>query len=188
MGVRAYRDTDLIKRVESLSTFKGWRDGVYDVWVRSDEDTFDRFDDKVYTFEVQKGIPKFIMVCTGTSNAGAEGLLRFEKYNALGCAVLKSDTLIYGSHKFGKHKGYDAYVQNIGFPYFRDGDKDKKAEEQGKEYSNIIGANCHKAGVNSIVIGGWSVACLVRNQLEQYNKWLRYMNKRPLSIVILKEF
>jgi hypothetical protein len=188
MPVRAYRDTDIIKRVESLKSFKGWKDGVIDVWVRSDEDEFDRFDDKVYTFEVTKGVPKFIMVCTGTTNAGAQGLLHFDEYNALGCAVLKSDTIVYNSHRAGKHKGYDAYVQNVGFPYFRDADKDKKAEEVGKEYKDIIGANCHKAGLNSTLIGGWSVACLVRNQLEQYNKWLRWMAKRPLTVVILKEF
>ena len=189
-NVREYTDKQLIDEVEKLPMFKGWLKGIYDIWVRSNEDEFNKFDDKVYTFECLKDgeKPLFIMVCTGTSNAGAEGLLHFDKYNALGCAILKSNTIIYNSHSYGKHKGkYYAYVQAKGFPYFRDGNKNTKAEEIGKEYSNIIGANCHKAGVHSTEIGGWSVACLVRNDLKQYETWLNFMNKRPLSVAILKE-
>lgn len=191
MAVRKYTDLELIERVESLESFKGWKKGIFDIWVRSSEDIFDRFDDKVYTFECEEDgqRPKFVMVCTGTSNAGAQGLKQFDKYNTLGCAILKSDVLVYDSHVYGLHKGkYAAYRQNKGFPYFRDGDKDNKAEEIGKEYNNIIGANCHAAGENSTVIGGWSLACLVRNVKAQYNRWMTFMNKRPLSVAILSEF
>lgn len=189
--VRAYKDEDLIQRVESLPSFKGWKKGVFDIWVRSNEDIFDRFDDKVYTFECEEDgkQPRFIMVCTGTSNAGAQGLKQFDKYNSLGCAILKADVLVYNSHTFGKHRGkYDAYRQAKGFPYFRDNDKDERSEEIGKEYSDIIGANCHKAGVKSTIVGGWSLACLVRNVEADFNRWLKFMNKRPLSVVILTEF
>lgn len=189
--VRPYKDKELLDRVESLSTFTGWKKGIYDIWVRSSEDTFNAFDDAVFTFECLKDgeKPKFIMVCTGTSNAGAQGLKNFEQYNQFGCAVLKSDIIMYGSHIYGLHKRkVPAYVQAKGFPYFRDNDKDDKAEEIGKEYNNIIGANCHPAGENSIKIDGWSTACLVRNNKKQYNLWLAYMNKRPLSVCILKEF
>lgn len=190
MSVKTYTDEQLLDRVAALADFKGFPNGILDIWVRSNEDAFDKFDDKVYTFECfgETKPPRFVMACTGTTNAGAEGLKNFSKYNRLGCAVLKSDTIVYQSHRFGTHKGYPAYRQSKGFPYFRDGDKDNKAEEIGKEYNDITLANCHKAGQFSTQIGGWSVACLVRNQLAQWKKWLTFMNKRDLSVVILKEF
>lgn len=185
-----YSDKQLLDRVRGLESFKGFRpDSIVDIWVRSKADEFDRFDDKVYTFHVQGGFIKFEMVCTGTSNAGAVGLKQFSKYNSLGCAILKSDVIVYDSHAYGLHKGqYPAYRQAKGFPYFRDDNKNEKCEEIGKEYSDIIGANCHKAGQYSTQIGGWSVACLVRNQKSQFDAWMRFMNKRPLTVAILKEF
>lgn len=191
MSVRSYTDEQLIQRVESLRSFKGWKVGKYCIMVRSNEDTFDRFDDKCYLFDVlvQDQKPKFAAVYPITTNAGAQGLKNYDKYNAIGCAVLKSDVLIYGSHQPGKHKGkYDAYTQRIGFPYFRDGDKDNHAEEIGKEYSNIIGANIHKAGANSVQISGWSVACLVFPKENDFNKFMFWANKNPLNVVILNEF
>jgi len=193
-NVRSYTDTQLIDRVESLSTFRGWVKGKYDIWVRSSEDEYNRFDDKVYSFECFEDgeRPKFIMVCSGTTNAGSQGLKNFEKYNRLGCAVMKSDVIVYKSHQLGKHKGkYWAYVQSysVGFPYYRDNNKDNKSDEVGRVYRNRIGANCHKAGDYSTQIGGWSVACLVRNIKKQYLKWMKWMDKNQyLNVAILKEW
>lgn len=190
-NVRSYTDTELINRVEGLPSFKGWKVGKYAIMVRSNEDEYNRFDDKCYTFDVlvENQKPKFADVFPITTNAGAQGLKQFDKYNALGCAVLKTDVLIYDSHKIGKHKGaYSAYVQNVGFPYFRDGDKDNAAEEIGKEYNNIIGANIHKAGANSTQIDGWSVACLVFPKVKDFDKFMFWANKQKVSVCILKEF
>lgn len=187
-NVRKYADREILDRVSSLPSFKGFPTGFWDVWIRSNEDEYNKFDDKVYTFKGEV----FQMVCTGTTNAGAEGLKNYAKYNSKGCAVLKSDVIVYDSHIIGKHKGeYDAYIQGFtnGFPYFRDGDKDNKAEEIGKEYNDRIGANCHAAGEASELIGGWSVACLVRNVKKQYLAWMKLLNRQTkLTVCILKEF
>jgi hypothetical protein len=193
MGVKSYTDQQLIKRVETTARgFEGWKKGVYDVWVRSHEDVTDAFDDKVYTFNVpaEGAIPEFRMVCTGTSNAGSYGLKRFKDYNPEGCAVLESDRIVYGSHAYGFHKNYRAYRQVRPFPYYRDNDLDGKAEELGRVHNDIIFANCHRAAAagESTRIYNWSVACLVRNKANQWNAWLAYMNERPLSVCILKEF
>lgn len=190
-NVRSYTDEELIKRVESLPTFAGWRKGKYAIMVRSNEDEYDRFDDKCYCFEslLEGQKPKFAKVFPITTNAGSQGLKDFAKYNTLGCAVLKSDVLVYNSHKIGKHKGkYTAYVQNVGFPYFRDNDKDNKAEEIGKEYTNIIGANIHKAGASSTQIGGWSVACLVFPKENDFNSFMEWSEHKAMNVVILNEF
>ncbi len=197
--MRAFRDEELINRVESLPSFKGWVDGVYDIWVRAKrtEGNYDRFCDKVFTYKVKDGIPKFIQVCTGTSTAGSYGLLRFFDYNKLGCAVLDGDQIIYGFQAFGYHKHihdaeHEAYVQIKGASYHRDNDKDHIAEDTlGEAYNDIIGANSHHAGWLSLWIKNWSVACLVRNVRTQFNKWLSFMKsegKPRLNVAILNEF
>jgi hypothetical protein len=188
--VKNYTDEQLLARVASLPTFKGFpKDGFLDVWVRSAKDEFNTFDDKAYTFQCfPDKKPVFKMVCSGTTNAGQFGLEHFDEYNSLGCAVLKADCIVYDSHEYGLHKGKPAYRQKRGFPYFRDNDTDKKAEEIGKQYGDIIGANCHRAGANSTVIANWSTACLVRNVEKQFLSWLLLMNKNTLNVAILKEF
>jgi hypothetical protein len=189
--MRSFRDEEVLYRVEQLPTFKGWIDGIYDIWIRSKKDEYDRFDDKVFTYIVEDGVPKFVMACTGTSNAGSFGLMNFKLWNNRGCAVLKSDVIVYGSHAYGLHKGKPAYRQVKNFPYFRDGDRDRKAEEIGPEFSEPIGANCHRAGTMSVFINNWSVACLVRNQLAQFQRWLGYLiskGKPRLNVAILKEW
>ncbi len=128
------------------------------------------------------------MVTTGTCNAGSYGLMNFRTYNKKGCAVLKSDIIVYYSHGPGLHKGKPAYVQILPFPHYRDNDLDEKAEEIGQEYYDIIGANCHPAGTFSTIINNWSLACLVRNIKAKYDEWLKFMNKRKLSVCILKQF
>lgn len=189
-NVKNYTDEEILKRVSELATFRGFPDGVLDVWVRSNEDGYDQFDDKVYTFECygDRKPPRFVMVCSGTTNAGSFGLMNFRTYNSKGCAVLKSDVIVYGSHLYGYHKNTIAYRQAKPFPYFRDGNRNKRAEEIGPEYNDIIYANCHAAGAFSTVIKNWSVACPVRNVCAQFDAWMKFMNKRPLSVAILKEF
>lgn len=187
--MRKFTDKEILDRVAGLSTFRGFPNGPMDVWVRSSADEFDRFDDRAFTYECRGpgSVPQFVMARTGTTNAGAYGLLHFDRYNRAGCAVLRSETIVYGSHRYGLHKGLPAYVQAKPFPYYRDADRDRRIDESGPLYYDIIGANLHRAGVNSTVIGRWSTACLVTATLADFERWLRLMNKRPLTLCILKE-
>lgn len=193
MLVRNYTDAELVKRVETHARgFDGWKPGVYDIWVRSRVQTMDAFDDKVYTFEVDRGQsrPEFRMVCTGTSYAGSYGLKKWHEYNSKGCAVLESDRFVRNSHVYGRHKNYAAYRQAKPWPYYRDNNYNNIAEEIGPVYNDIIFANCHRAAAAGVStrIYNWSVACLVRNNANQWNGWMAFMNKHPLSVAILKEF
>ena len=188
--MRTFTDKEVLDRVSGLSTFTGFPDGVMDVWIRSTADAFDSFDDKAFTYECFGGAkpPEFVTARNGTTNAGSYGLLHFEKYNHDGCAVLKSDVIVYDSHKYGLHKGKPAYRQAKGFPYFRDANRNQKAEEIGPEHDDIIGANVHRAGQNSTVINNWSTACLVTANLSKFLAWLDYMKKGPLTVCILEEW
>lgn len=194
-NVRSYTDLELIERVESLPSFKGWKVGKYFFCVRSSEDEFNKFDDKGYPFEVfvEGQRPKFIAVYPITTNAGAQGLKRFETYQKLGCAVAIADHITYGSHVYGLHgkSQYPAYVQTFKgeqYPYTRDNDRDDKAENYGKIYTDRIGMNIHKAGVDTAEINGNSTACWVFKRSNDFNKFLTWANKLPINGCILAEF
>lgn len=188
--MRSFTDDEVLARVKSLPTFTGFPKGPLDIWIRSADDKFDSFDDKAFTYECygDSKPPRFVMSRIGTTNAGSYGLKHFDEYNHLGCAVLKSDVIVYDSHVSGLHKGKPAYRQAKGFPYFRDNNRNERAEEIGKEYADIIFANVHRAGVNSTVIKNWSTACLVTANLSKFLEWIKWMNKRPLTVCLLKEW
>ena len=195
MSLRGYSDNELIHRVEAFTQgFDGWKKGVYDCWVRANKSAkeVDIFADKAYTFVVgDDGIPQFRMVCTGTSLTGSWALKNYRQYSKLGAAVLASNQFVRDSHFYGTHKGYAAYRQGKPFPFYRDGDLDSLAEELGELHTNeIILANCHRAKQNatSTIIYNWSAACLVRASYTQWCGWLAFMNKRPLSVAILREW
>ena len=191
--MRTFTDKELLDRVQTLPTFTGFPNGPLDIWVRSTADEFDAFDDKGFTYECYGDAkpPKFIMVRNGTTNAGSYGLKHFKDYNPLGCAVLKSDIIIYDSHKVGLHKKKPAYRQAKGFPYFRDNNLNNRADEIGPEFNDVILANVHRAGQNSTVINNWSTACIVTANLAKFLAFLDYMKSKgnpSLTVCILKEW
>lgn len=192
-NVKNYTDDQILNRVESLSTFKGWKKGKYEILISSLEDEFNKFDDKAYSFECLKDgeKPTFKFVQSCTVNAGSSGLLNFEKYGNKRCAVLKPDHMEYDAWSFGKHRGeYDAYRQVKAWPYIWDDNHNKIAGDSNKIVEGeIIHANMHKAGKHSTDINGNSIACIVRPIEEDFNKWMKYMNKEIVKgTVILKEW
>jgi len=84
--------------------------------------------------------------------------------NVEGTAIIKEG---YYSNvwEMGLHRGEYLALKQVGnMTYFRDNDKDSLPEIDGmKEYTGIIGANCHRANANgqSIQIDKWSAACQV---------------------------
>lgn len=192
-NVKNYTDAEIIARVESLPTFLGWKKGKYDIWIRSQEDAFDKFDDKAYCFEVkiEGAKPEFIAVHSGTTNPGAQGLKNFEKYGNKRCAVLLADVIVYDCLEYRKHKGqYFAYCQRLPLPFIWDDNHNEKSGDSDKiiEGQNIS-ANNHAAGEDSENIGGWSIACTVRDIHKQFDDMMTWMNKDKFQTrVILNEW
>lgn len=198
--MRGFTDNEILGKVTKAENYKGFPGSIttpefLDVWIRDNSpNPTDKFQDKVFTYECYGNdkTPVFKMRCTGTSQTGKYGLLNFLKWNKKGVAVLKTNYIVYHSHVFGLHKGKAAYIQAhdnrfVPFPYYRDNNKNLKAEEIGQIYWDRIGANCHRASWLSLFIGLWSIACLVRNNLNEFLAWLKLLNKRPLSVVIFNE-
>lgn len=190
--VRAYKAYELLNRVRKLDSFKKLPKDYWILGVQSNEDTFNEFDDKFYLF---KG-DRFIMVTPGTTNAGTTGLLNYDLYNKRGCLIVKTNEWYYGLWKFGYHKGRMPALKQIEpIKYYRDWNKNKRAEEYGKLYEGLRGVNFHTALYQKILsftrkwIGGWSVGCQVVNNLSKYYKILDLVKKQDsVSYCLIKEF
>lgn len=189
--VKKYSDAQLLNKVKTLPSFKGFPKGYWILGVQSEEDQFNVFDDKFYLFQGEK----FIMVTTGTTNAGKNGLMKYDDYNPEGVAVIKTNEWYYDVWKFGLHRGkMEALRQVKPFLISRDGDKDQKVEE-GKSLPVICGINFHANTYNmdskeiKQIIGPWSLGCQVTNNTVHYNKIIELVKpQKVVTYCLLKEF
>jgi hypothetical protein len=200
--VKNYTDAQLLNKIKTLASFKGFPNGFFIVGVQSQEDTFNVFDDKFYLFE-NIGTPftndinqiKFHVVTSGTTNAGKNGLLTYDSYNKDGVAVIKTNEVYYNVWKYGLHRGkMKALRQHRSFLISRDGDKDQKIEE-GLSSWVMCGINFHantydmdSTEIKSI-IGGWSLGCQVVNNIPKYNQIIDLVKpQKVVTYILLKEF
>lgn len=188
-NVKPYTDKQILDRVKSLPSFKTIPANFWLIGIRSDEDAFNRFDDKLYLFEGEK----FHDVWKGTTNAGKDLL---NPINKRGEAVLKSDEIYYDSHERRKHRNKVlAYCQRIDLPLYRDDDRDQKTEElKGPVFENT-GINIHPASyqIGSTLerefIGPWSVGCQVFAIRSDFDEFMeKTKGQKILTYCLLKEF
>lgn len=180
-NVRSYSDKELLNRVMKLGGYKIIPDGFWLLFVRSKEDEFDKFDDKVYLFNNTT----FIMVTSCTTNKGANGT-----------AVIKSDQWLYDGFIYGLHKGkMKCLRQNTPFYFYRDFNKDKKTDESGKLYYENIQTQFHGATYHEGVpvvrdkIGLWSEGCIVANVNKDYENIIKLTKHQVIvSGCLIKEF
>ena len=189
--MKSYTDKQLLEKAKSLPSFKQLPANYWLLGVQSNEDKFNEFDDKFYLF---KG-DKFIMVTTGTTNAGLTGLKNYNTYNSEGCAVIKTNEWYYSLWTPGFHKGkMKALKQATPIKFYRDWNKNDKAEEIGKLREGIICINFHTAtyqpgNIITRLIGGWSTGCQVCNNTADYYKILNLIgSQKYVSYCLLKEF
>ena len=180
--VKKYTDKQLLNYVKALPSFKKIPKGRWLLGVRSNEDVYNTYDDKIYEFEGEK----FIRVVTATTNAGA-GVLRggYLKYNKKGVAVLKANEWYYNVWSYGKHRGKMPALRQVGrrVKVYRDGNKNKKSEELGKYELGWYGINYHTNTYNfslanskivNWLIGHWSAGCQVVNDRKAYLEQMEY--------------
>jgi len=111
-NVRKYTDKQLLDKVKSLDTFESIPSNYWALFVRSNEDAANLFDDKCYIFNGSK----FVTVTTCTTNKGHKGT-----------GVVEANVWNYDGYKLGLHRGKTpAGIQVKGFPYRRDFTTDGK--------------------------------------------------------------
>lgn len=110
--------------------------------------------------------------------------------------MIKTNEWYYDLWKPGKHKGkMHALVQRKPILYYRDWNKNQKAEQIGKIYEGNIGINFHTVlyGISMSFwrkfIGGWSVGCQVCNIVADYYRILGKVNdQKKISYCLIDEF
>ena len=180
-NIRSYTDLNLLDRVKSLPDFTHIPQGYWNLWVRSNEDAFDKFDDKRYLFKGER----FISVRSCTTNKGGHGT-----------AVIKSDQWLYDGFVFGLHKGkMECFRQNKPFYFYRDTNGDRVTDETGELFFENIQTQWHTItyhkGVDVVreQIGLYSEGCLVDNDNLKYEKDLELCrSQKIMSGCLLKEF
>lgn len=190
--VKNYRDHQLINRVKSLPSFRGIPEGFWILGVQSNEDTYNRFDDKFYLFLGEK----FITVVSGTTNAGTTGLKNYDRYNRNGVLVVKTNEWYYDLWKPGYHRGrMPALRQNKPIKYFRDWNKNTSIEEIGEVREGMRGINFHTVLYQKNLsfirkwIGGWSVGCQVVNNVGRYYRILDTVwHQDTVTYCLIQEF
>lgn len=190
--VKPYTDKQLLDKVRSLNDFKFIPNKYWLLFVRSEEDTPNKFDDKCYLYHGEE----FIMVTSCTTNAGISGLYNYQKYNLNGTFIAKSNVWNYEVWKYGLHRSKMPALRQVrAMIGFRDNNRNDKSEEIGDEVKGLYGINFHTVDYRlrpsfwRRLIGGWSVGCFVLNKVNDYLKILSYLRKQPsVSMCILKEF
>ena len=194
-NVRNYTDKQILDRCKSLPSFNGIPKGIWLCGIRSNENTPNIYDDKMYQFNGET----FIQVTSCTTEPGASGLIDYKKYQQDGIAVVKANEWYYDLWQYGLHKGKMPALKQINnIKYYRDADGDKFAEENGKIHVGIIGINWHTAtyltadkDIENLVIptvGTWSLGCQVNNVVKDYKKMLNRMKTGKISYCLLEEF
>jgi len=189
--VRNYTDNQLLAKVKSLSSFKSIPQGYWILGVQSQEDVFNTFDDKFYLFKGEE----FVLVTSGTTNAGKNGMISYESQNKQGVAVLKTNEWYYDVWKYGLHKGKMRALKQVRpFLISRDGDKDEKIEENNS-LQVICGINFHANTYdldNKVIreiIGAWSLGCQVVNDTPKYVKFMDLLQPQKIvTYCLIKEF
>jgi hypothetical protein len=180
-NVKNYTDKQLLDKVMQLKSFQFIPAGIWLLFVRSNEDGNDVFDDKCYVFKFNQ----FQFVTSCTTNKGNKGT-----------AVMVADNWCYDAYTYGLHKGkMEALRQVKRIPYQRDFTKDGKTNPTTEIKTDIINMNIHGATYNrgsqqvAQSIGGWSEGCLVLNNNPEYERMIKMAKDFPSnSICLINEF
>lgn len=191
-NVKSYTDKQLLDRVKQIGGYT--TKGKYLlIGVQSNEDAFDKFDDKFYLFDGDT----FVMVLSGTTNAGRTALKLFDRYGLKGAAVWRTNQFIKDCFVRGFHKRkMRALRANADIEFYRDYDRDDRADQTGTLYKKNIWANFHgvdydeDSNVIRNDIGGWSFACQVANNMAKYRKLIKLVwdRNKPVDYCLLDEF
>lgn len=191
--VKSYSSKNLLDKVKSLDSFKTIPKGFWLCGVRSNENTKNIYDDKIYLF---KG-DRFIDVITATTNSGSYGFKNYWKWNSNGVGEIKSNEWYYDVWKLGKHKiKMDALRQVGGFKIIRKKTEDDDNQIWSWEWWKGFNFHCNSYNIwskfKNWVINGWSVGCQVANDRKKYFKnWIPLFKKSKQKLytyVLLDEF
>ena len=179
--VRNYTTKQILDKIKSLPTFRGFPAGKSIVGARSIENYKNVNDDKFYlldNFGDTTKDPICYEVLTGTTQSGSHGFTNWYKWSKEGYAEIKANECYYDVWKGGYHNSKMMALKQYGdFKVIRKkyfGDPNTKWKWESNK-----GLNFHTQSYNKLkkvvswFIGGWSTGCQSPNNVQDYYKIIK---------------
>lgn len=170
----------ILTKIEEEYGFKVFDDGPYDlniIGVRNLENNANQYDDKLhvcYLSEDGKWREDIFQVSTDP------GRYWLEKEDYKACAVYAHPQQARGAYQLGKHRGkYEALVQWRPVLFWRDGNKDEKADYGGVAQKGAIGLNIHRSSIHdSDEVNRHSAGCIVFSKMDEWKAFMKLVHKQ----------
>jgi len=174
---------EILAKIEEYG-FKVFSDGAYDlniIGVRNLENNANQYDDKLHVcYLSEDGHWKEDIFQVSTD----PGRYWLEKEDYKACAVYKHPQQARGAYKVGLHRGnYEALVQWKPVEYWRDGNKDEKADYGGEVFKDVIGLNIHRSSIHdSDEINRYSAGCIVFSKMADWEAFMKLVHKQKRTM------
>lgn len=201
--MRAITINDLLNvaRKKNYKIFYGGRGINLNIWgIRSKDKRSNTFNDTICLFWKNTDSDEWRLVSfDATTDPGM--YWRNNPMHQMGTAILKPGQY-EGCWKIGKHKGYEALVQNKAVIVYRDNNRDNILDIEGPNvnvFAGVFGINIHRANANgrSVQVDKWSAGCQVLQNrkrshsilgVEFHNDWDFFMYLAKVSAAFYNEY
>jgi hypothetical protein len=170
----------ILTKIQDEYGFKVFSDGPYDlniIAVRNLENNSNQYDDKLHVCYLSDDGHWKEDIFQVSTDPGRYWLTK-EDYKA--CAVYKHPQQARGAYKMGLHRGqYEALVQHRPVDFWRDGNKDDKADYGGEVHRDVIGLNIHRSSIHdSDEVNRYSAGCIVFSKMNEWESFMALVHKQ----------
>ena len=171
---------EILTKIQEKYGFMVFDDGAYDlniIAVRNLENNANQYDDKLHVCYLSEDGHWREDIFQVSTDAGRYWL---EKEDYKACAVYAHPQQARGAYKVGMHRGkYEALVQWRPVLYWRDGNKDEKADYGGEVFKDTIGLNIHRSSIHdSDEVNKYSAGCIVFSKMAEWEAFMELVHKQ----------
>ena len=171
---------EILTKIQEEYGFMVFDDGPYDlniIAVRNLENNANQYDDKLHVCYLSEDGHWREDIFQVSTDPGRYWL---EKEDYKACAVYAHPQQARGAYQVGKHRGkYEALVQWRPVLYWRDGNKDEKADYGGEVFKDIIGLNIHRSSIHdSDEVNKYSAGCIVFSKMAEWEAFMELVHKQ----------
>jgi len=171
----------ILDKIKNTYGYVVFEDGDYDlniIGVRNLDNASNVFDDKLHVCYKVCGQWQHD-IFTVTTDPGRYWLTKADYKD---CAIYAHPQQARGAYKLGLHRNlYPSLVQARGVKFWRDGNKDEKADYKSIEEAQtaIIGLHIHRSSIyDSVTVDKYSAGCIVFSKMDEWNSFMDLVNKQ----------
>ena len=171
---------EILTKIQEEYGFMVFDDGPYDlniIAVRNLENNANQYDDKLHVCYLSEDGHWREDIFQVSTDPGRYWL---EKEDYKACAVYAHPQQARGAYQVGEHRGkYEALVQWRPVMYWRDGNKDEKADYGGEVFKDIIGLNIQRSSIHdSDEVNKYSAGCIVFSKMAEWEAFMELVHKQ----------